>query len=189
MWSDIPGWFDWQWLYDEAIEQAKDGDVIVELGVAFGRSVAYLARKAIDAKKRITIYAVDPWIDDWTTPWSEETRPTWGAEHAEWARAQGGPYNAFVECMRTHAREELEFIKPIRAYSWEFALMLQKRPQLVFIDGDHRHHAVVRDIMAFTQYTKILAGHDYSPEFPGVVKAVDEWFPNAEKRGTTWVRR
>lgn len=189
-WNEIPGWFDWEWLYDEAVEQAKDGDVIVEIGVAFGRSVAYLARKAIDAKKQITIYAVDPWIDDWTTPWSEETRPSWGAEHAVWARAQGGPFNAFVECMRTHAREELEIIQVMRCTSVVFGtLYFPEKFHLVYVDGDHRYEHVKDDIRFFGAKAKTIAGHDYSPEFPGVVQAVDEYFPDCEKRGTTWVRR
>lgn len=183
--QDIPGWFDWEWLYDEAVERANEDDVIVEIGVAFGKSVAYLARKAIDSGKKLTIYAVDPWVDDWHEPLDQAT---WGADYADWARSVGGPFSAFVECMRTHAREEFEYINPIRMYSWEFAPALQ-HALLVFVDGDHRYKPALGDILMFNAKAQILAGHDYSPAFPGVVKAVDEALPNCEKHGTTWVRR
>ena len=50
-------------------------------------------------------------------------------------------------------------------------------PGLVFLDADHSYEAVKRDIQwALQKRTKIICGHDYSPEWPGVMRAVNEEF-------------
>jgi len=75
-WDDIPGWSGFLEIYDLAVDEApQEGGVIVELGVAFGRSLAYLSRRVIDSGKKIKIYGVDPW---WTIGgcFLISTRPT-----------------------------------------------------------------------------------------------------------------
>jgi predicted O-methyltransferase YrrM len=55
----------------------------------------------------------------------------------------------------------------------------------VFIDADHSYEAVRQDIKDWQSKVKPggwVGGHDYSPKFPGVIKAVDEAFPHV----TTW---
>ena len=207
-WQGIPGWYDWQDIYAQAIADAPADrpSVFVEVGVAFGRSVAHLARMAIDSRKPITIYAVDPWVDDWNPDWTidEKTRPTWGAEHAEWARAQGGPFSAFLKMMQTHAPEELEFIKVVRCKGVEAAALLRSRmwlegsPHCVWIDGDHRYEGVAADIASWrwldhrqpTQ-PRWFGGHDFAGNFPGVVRAVTEAFgpEGFEHIGNSWLVR
>lgn len=55
---------------------------------------------------------------------------------------------------------------------------------LVFIDADHEYESVKKDILLWHPKIKddgIIAGHDYSLDpvhWPGVRKAVDEFFPN-----------
>ena len=47
----------------------------------------------------------------------------------------------------------------------------------VFIDADHSYESVKADIGAWAPKVRMngsLLGHDYSPKFPGVVKAVNE---------------
>ena len=108
-WDDIPGWSGFLEIYDLAVDEApQEGGVIVELGVAFGRSLAYLSRRVIDSGKKIKIYGVDPWWDDWWIlpdqyPTDLGGRPSWGGEYSQWARDQGGPFSAFLKCMATHA--------------------------------------------------------------------------------------
>ena len=49
---------------------------------------------------------------------------------------------------------------------------------LVFIDADHTYDSVLKDIRAWAPKVRpggILAGHDYGWEFPGVVRAVQEF--------------
>lgn len=63
---------------------------------------------------------------------------------------------------------------------------------LVFIDADHSYDAVTFDIAAWRTRLRPggwLTGHDYDAgRFPGVVKAVDEAFPDAIKGADfTWM--
>jgi len=193
-WDQIPGWFDFMAIYDQAIDESKDGDVLVEVGVAFGRSLAYLARKAIDSKKKLHIYGVDPWVDDWSTPTDYDPRngrPTWGAEHAEWARSVGGPFNAFICSMREHAPEELEYVNVLRTTSVKASLMFPM-VRMAFLDGNHNFDEVCRDIRAWyprVMQGGIMAGHDFTPNFPGVEEAVHELLPDAVRRENSFYLR
>lgn len=52
----------------------------------------------------------------------------------------------------------------------------------VFIDADHSYEAVRRDIAAWRSKVTPggwFGGHDYSPKFPGVIRAVDFIFGKA----------
>lgn len=49
----------------------------------------------------------------------------------------------------------------------------------VFIDADHSYEAVRTDIAMWRSKVRPggwLGGHDYSPKFPGVIKAVDQLY-------------
>lgn len=51
---------------------------------------------------------------------------------------------------------------------------------LVFIDGDHSYEGCRSDIAAWAPKVKpggFVTGHDYSRNFPGVIQAVDEIYP------------
>lgn len=48
----------------------------------------------------------------------------------------------------------------------------------VYIDADHRYEQVYQDISQWfhkVRFGGILAGHDYHPDFPGVMQAVNEF--------------
>lgn len=177
-WSDIPGWTcdDMLALYREAAERWPEG-TFVEVGVAYGRSLAYLASVAPDAR----VIGVDTWEDfmgfdnlpagivallrSWSTPFA-------ACKH-------------FIEACGLGQRAW---------FMWETspgaAAELDETPDFVFIDANHTYDDVRADILAWLPKVKpggILAGHDYSPEmFPGVCKAVDELLPERRVAGVVW---
>ena len=54
----------------------------------------------------------------------------------------------------------------------------------VFIDADHSLEGVTADIIAWSPKVRKdgwIIGHDYQRRFPGVIQAVNEYFPNARK--------
>ena len=60
---------------------------------------------------------------------------------------------------------------------------------VVWIDGNHDYEAAKSDIEKFEPKAKVLiCGHDYAPAFPGVIKAVDEYFKDkkVEHDGNIW---
>jgi hypothetical protein len=194
-WENIPGWFGFRETYDEMVERTPSGGTIVEIGSAFGRSIAYLSRRVIDSGKHIKLYAVDPWWDDWWQMPAQYpttlTRPSWGGEYSQLGRDLGGPFSAFVALMRQHAPEELERVNVLRCRSADAAKFIGICDG-VMIDGNHDYEAVAQDIALWRPHMKpggILAGDDYHDgDFPGVVQAVREAFGSSYGvRGTTWV--
>jgi phospholipid N-methyltransferase len=62
-------------------------------------------------------------------------------------------------------------------------------PSMVFIDASHRFIDVVEDVRwAKEKGISIISGHDYSDDFPGVIRAVNETFgkDNVKTVGTVW---
>jgi predicted O-methyltransferase YrrM len=62
----------------------------------------------------------------------------------------------------------------------------------VFIDADHSYEAVKMDIQNWMPKVRrggILAGHDYNSAWPGVIRAVNEILPEAEKIDYCWVKK
>jgi hypothetical protein len=60
-------------------------------------------------------------------------------------------------------------------------------PSLVFCDAIHTYEETKRDIgWARGAGARLISGHDYSPEFPGVVQAVNEAGGPERLRGTVW---
>ena len=61
------------------------------------------------------------------------------------------------------------------------------RPALVFCDAIHTYEETKRDIdWALAAGARLISGHDYSPEFPGVMQAVNEAGGPERLRGTVW---
>lgn len=52
-----------------------------------------------------------------------------------------------------------------------------EKVNLVFIDGGHEYNEVTADLNKWDKFAKnIICGHDYIPQFMGVIKAVDHFY-------------
>ncbi|MFN9368544.1 MAG: hypothetical protein ACK6CT_07220 [Planctomycetia bacterium] len=61
-------------------------------------------------------------------------------------------------------------------------------PALVFLDAIHTYEETKLDIeWALRAGAQLISGHDYSPDFPGVVQAVEECGGLRERGGTVWL--
>ena len=173
-WRSLPGWFSFPQFYREIVEQAPKGATLVEIGSAFGRSVAFLAREAIDRRRDdLRIVAVDPFR--WQVALGDCVCDTY-------RRALGGQSFPFVAMLRgfaIHAPEELERIDLLRLPSLEAARLFD-RVHMAFVDGDHAYGPVKADIQAWYAKATILAGHDFDLE--GVSRAVRELMPKFDVR-------
>lgn len=77
--------------------------------------------------------------------------------------------------------ERIESFDNIIKLKMKFSDSINKLPILdfIYIDGMHEYEYVLEDIKLSKSIIKsggIMAGHDYAPKFPGVIKAVNEMF-------------
>jgi SAM-dependent methyltransferase len=164
--EQIPGWFDWQPLYERWARELPDAATIVEVGVFKGRSFAFLGVEAINSGKARRLFAVDTW----------EGSP----EHQQDPDVQADRlFGVFSEGV----------LRPLRDARWAGAPVQVRaipRPSVqaaadfadgeadaVFIDGAHDRKSVAADLRAWWPKVKPggeLAGHDF--DWPSVRQAV-----------------
>ena len=187
--DSIPGWTcsEIEALYDEA-SLGRWGPLpwtVVEVGVAFGRSLAYLAQRTSILMR---IVGVDVWKEHMG---GDNLPPDVFARQV----AHGTPRQACEANLR--ACGVLDRVELLGCGSIEAAKMFEDESiDLVFIDACHEMAQVRADIDAWWPKVRVggkLAGHDYSiDQFPGVVSAVLGAFQFGERarpietRGVVW---
>lgn len=172
-WRIIPGWFDFQSLYSQIVKDSRSGDVLVEIGVFEGKSAIFMASEIKKSGKLLNFYAIDPWI-----MMRDEKGDIYGCSFLDFQ------HNAEL-C------DVGDYVTPIKDFSVEAAkVFANETVRFVFIDGEHSYEAVKADIEAWLPKIVpggIIAGHDYNNCWPGVKKAVDEFFPNRTIDGESWI--
>lgn len=180
------GWFDWPWLYDEWVERAPKNATLVELGVAFGKSISYLAKRAI-AKGRddLRIVGVDNWVGaDWI-------RRDFGEE----LDMAGGYFGACVNQIHMYTgRQVRDRVMLVRSDTVQASAIFGFESVWgVYVDAGHEEAEVFADLCAW--YPRIatggeIAGHDLGV-FPGVDAALRRFNfkPDFEIQGSTWRHR
>ncbi len=164
---DIPGRAAWVgWLFKDWLDaEPRKGAVIVELGVALGRSTAQMARELIDAKRTdVELWAVDTWAG--------EARN--GEQNAQAVEA-GGDWSLFVKQCMGNCHEEFEFIRPLRVDTVRAADLFDPRSvDLCILDADHVFDAVRGELLAWIPKVReggTIGGDDHESDYPGVEQA------------------
>ncbi len=192
-WREIPGFFDFADIYEQAVVEADPGSQFVEVGAFLGKSAAYMVDAIRRSGKGIGFAVVDNWEPDRESNWWERINNhppvPWPVEEVFGMTR----FDAFNHCM--DAVGVNGSIQIIREDSVEAAqIFMDGTLDFVFIDADHRAPAPGLDIAAWTPKIKrggIIAGHDYGMSlWPDVKRAVDEVFGSrVEHRGTSWIVR
>lgn len=166
----IQGWFDFQNIYDKIVAEARPGAVLIELGVWKGGSLLYLALKAIEARKNLTVVGVDNFLhNDWD-----------GYSTIQRVDRENGETRTVYEQCRDNltAAGVVDFVKLIRSDTIEAAsLFPDGSVDFLFIDDTHNSPHVQKEIAAWLPKMRrpsVMAGHDY----PGSIAAgVHAHFP------------
>lgn len=165
------------WMSPEQLEYiahcASKSLTYAEIGCWRGRSARAIADNLPDGG---VLFAVDTWADHahgipdyWTA-----TDPSDLWSHPDWL------YRLFL----THLDEHLgRKVFALRTDSVSAARVLAgiKKFDTIFIDAGHTYEEVKADILAWQPLLAeggIMAGHDYDPDWPGVIQAVRELVPN-----------
>ena len=189
--TDIPGWFDFQELYNEAAEKATNASVLVEVGCWRGRSLAFLAQRLKALGKHPRLFAVDTWA-------GSPGEDLMAAEVAE----LGGPQGLWLEfndnmigCgirsmiipMRMESAQAARFFAP----DGTGPLPAHGEIEFCFIDAGHDLQSMRTDLAAWVPKMKpggLIAGHDLYLQT--VRQAVEEAFGTSwETRGSCWAKR
>jgi hypothetical protein len=200
-WQDIPGWFDFQDVYDQAVSEAQPGDTLIEVGCYLGKSTAYMGQKIKDSCKRLTFYAVDSWDEITYGNWagylqstSDKPSPMPSDDLLRHRRLYDAFLYAIGQCGLIPGFQAGSDVNAVRYTSLQAAAMFRNnRMSFIFIDANHSYEAVLADIKAWKPLVKpggLLAGHDLCSQWPGVERAVREVFGDGfEKRRNSWVVR
>ena len=138
---------------------------IIEIGTLFGFTTSRIAVALAPGKRIITVdnYSWNPWH------LSSEQHYAMTANVLHYLRAVGK-----VEQVRC---DKDEFYREYR----------DEPPALVFLDAIHTYSETKADIeWARKMKAAIITGHDYSDEFPGIKKAVEEFGGPVSLCGTVW---
>lgn len=184
-WSEIVGFCEFEDFYRLVVQSMRPGATLVEVGCAYGRSVALLDELVRASGKDARIVAVDTFADFMGC--DQRRLDTW----TKWAVEQKTPLEAFRASLRKYSPGTLERVHVIVSDSAHASeLFADNSLDFVFIDADHRYEPVARDIAAWRPKVRkkrgTLAGDDFAPEYPGVMQAVAEAFPQHETLGRVW---
>lgn len=200
-WDTVPGWMNCHDLYDEVALTTPPYTSVVEVGVAFGRSLLYLAHRIKQTGKDIRVYGVDRWepyeehdfIYQNDPPEVESKRVAWEA-----ARKHGGVYQAFTHYLKQSGLDDLRILHMDSVEAACYLWGARYAPtHFVFIDAEHTAESVRADLNAWWNLgPEWMAGDDYNPgseiDFPGVWKEVHAKFGAenvAQRQTTSWVVR
>lgn len=180
-WQDIPGWSCPRIieLYDEMAKELKPGAVAVECGVAYGKSLAYLAM-VLDPG--VDILAIDIWH---TFQGRKTLDPALYAEMRLCGSPMGAAQQNVWKALGAEIGPDLargDRIEWIPARSEDVPLYLDFEVDFVFLDDHHEEESVYREIVAWLPRLKsggVIAGHDINSNYPGVERAARRALPGA----------
>jgi len=137
-----------------------------EIGVRYGENAVFL----LDALDIEILYLIDPYdaYEEYQEDWNNQMM----TEAENTAKEKVGAFGN---------------VKFIKKYSENAVADLPENLDFVYIDGNHEYEYVKSDITSYWPIVKeggILAGHDYTQSWPGVVEAVDE-FANRKELNVT----
>lgn len=150
--ESLPGYFTFEDFYRWVAKQVPTGARCVEVGVFSGRSAAFLGVELCNVGNGATLDLVDG---------------SFAGLGTDGIRQQLAPIAFVID--QVHA-----------GCSWDAAALYPDESlDFVYLDAGHDYADVHKDIDAWRLKVKsggILAGHDYTVEFPGVIQAVNETF-------------
>jgi hypothetical protein len=178
--QNVEGWMSKQntGMLDRVIELLPQNSVWVELGAWTGRSASYCVVELINKNKFFKFYCVDDW--------------TGGIDLKETNIAK-------ENSVKTLFLKNIEPIKSnitvIDSLSWDAAINFEDESvDFCYVDAGHTYECVANDLASWWPKIKkdaYFGGDDFTNDFPGVIKAVTEFFENkkinVEKIGRCWL--
>lgn len=175
---NILGWFNYEKIYKQAVDSAKDGDNFLEIGCFLGKSTHYLCELIASSNKKINLYVMDLFV----------------AQPIECESINISPGEDLLPLFTKNLQQYIDKINIIKGDSLkEYERFTEGFFNFIFIDGNHEYESVKLDLNNYYPKLKtggIFAGHDYT-ENCGVPIAVNEFAEKNKKNiltiDTSWL--
>lgn len=143
--QNIPGWFSYEYLYKDMIEQSTDGSLFVEIGSYKGKSAAFMTVEIANSGKNIKFECIDP------------------------MELMGHYLNIPAEDFHKRLESVKDYYKLNQMTSAAAAeLYSDGSIDFLMIDGDHSYEGVKQDILNYLPKMRsggLMTGDDaYDPE-------------------------
>ena len=137
--------------------------IVVEIGAYRGSTSAFMGKILQHLGHRVPVLSIDPF--ERVAP--SRTNPQ-------------GTYAAYLRTVREHKVDDV--CLPLVAFSKDAAPVVPDTIGVLVVDGGHEHAVVSRDLHDYAP--KVLPGgfvfvDDYIDAYPGVRRAIDEYFADA----------
>lgn len=175
LYQHIGGWFSETTAGAlEALIKLYKVSQVIEIGSFQGRSAVFFASHVLETVCIDPFVAWKEGVEDGAVPEGEDFFDKFEANIKE-ARSHGAHLSAIRALRKTS--EEAFYENP------------DLQADLIYIDGAHDYESVKKDIWMWKgRARKILCGDDYDEHWEGVVRAVDEAFPDRIIIGNLWVK-
>ena len=200
-WDQIPSWtcHRLREFYDEVSSTCSSRDTFVEIGVAYGGSLAYLCERLDNSLSGVRV-SYGQWAvhleqveygDDVRVFGIDIFQDHQGKDQLSpevWARVTGHG-NPMVSCrseMELYCAAPTRRVTLIRDNGIDAADGFRDNSvDVLFVDEHHTFESVGGAINAWLPKVRAggtIAGHDCNPHYPGVLAAVTKFLPSAEVR-------
>jgi hypothetical protein len=196
-WEQIPGWCDFQELYDEAVTRSPDGAIFVEVGVLFGKSAARMAQAIRTSRKKIHFDAVDLFGYDQRNLVEIITEYTSKCPNHDLTQVP-----MILDSTKTLSHLDLaqklldltgasDLVRLVKSSGQLWASSYSAESlDFVFVDALHTYDDTKSLLLTYLPKIRrggILAGHDYN--YPTVAQAVREVLGDVDVRGLSFTWR
>lgn len=132
--QNIPGWFSYNYVYKDLVEQADDDSLFVEIGSYKGMSSAFMAVEIINSGKNIRFECIDPMQLD---------VGSWSCNLDEQDGYSEKDFHARLESVKDHYKLH-KMTSDDAVHQYEDGTI-----DFLMVDGDHSYEAVKKDILNF----------------------------------------
>jgi predicted O-methyltransferase YrrM len=160
--QNIYGWFSYDYIYKDLVEQADDDSLFVEIGSFQGRSTAFMCIEIANSGKKIRFECIDPMSSTPNYELSQQQNPQ------EWEGYGADKFHERLSSVKDfytlHQMSSVEASKLYEDNSIDF----------IMIDGDHSYKGVYNDVKNFLPKMRnggLMTGDDaFVPEIVQAVK-------------------
>jgi hypothetical protein len=168
--KDIPGWInDAEHIYEEIVNEAKDGDIVAEIGTLLGQSSCRMASLIKDSSKDIKFYSIDLfWMIEQTFNNISETDHPLSFLNYMNKLKELNPGISIMDIVKhgsfhLEVDDYVEYVTCDEKYAHR--LFENDSVKFLWIDGDHTGDIVYNDLVNNWPKIKnngVIAGDDYA---------------------------